>query len=108
KRGYPEFTKTRPREITAPAPSSAPPVAMTPFTVTNGFAESKSQRTLPSAVEKARRCPSIDPEKTTPGTTATAAGCAGLQPSRGGSHGLPGTNQILFPLSRLSAVSPPP
>ena len=48
------------------------------------------------------------PENTTPGIAVTAAGCAGLQPGRGGAHGVPGATQTLAPSSTSSAVSPPP
>src|SRR5258708_28937731 len=40
------------------------------------FAVSKSHRILPSMVEYARKCPSIDPENALPGMTVTACACA--------------------------------
>src|SRR5438094_8787359 len=77
---YPEFTKSIPPAVVGPGPLMAPPCPDTPLTVVNSRAVSKSQITRPSAVECARKCPSRDPEKTTPGMTVTAADCAGLQP----------------------------
>src|SRR5262245_16946033 len=61
----------------------------------------------PVVVEKARRCPSTDPENTTPGMALTAADCAGLQRFRV-PHGGGGVNHTRSPLSRRSANKPPP
>src|SRR6202521_3647643 len=97
-----------PFTTTGPAPSIDPPFAWIPFTVAYSFAVSKSQRTSPSSLENARTCPSIEPEKTTPGITVTAPGWAGLQPGRGGSHGWPGTDQTCLPFSTRNAAKPPP
>src|SRR5579863_4210749 len=86
-RGYPELTNTMPPATTGPAPSIEPPLAGTPFTVEYVCAVvSKSQSISPSSVLNARRCPSSDGEKTTPGIKVNAADCPGLQPGRGGSH----------------------
>ena len=49
-------------------------------------------------------CPSTEPENTTPGIAVTAAGCAGLQPAFGGSHGCPGANHT-FPPSQSGSPS---
>src|ERR1044072_8771018 len=106
-RGYPEFTSTTPFEITGPAPSSEPPVAFTPLIVSNGFAVSTSHSSFPSPAANARRWPSIDPENTTPGIEGAAGGCAGLQPGRGGSHGVPGTFHTCAPSASRNAVNPP-
>src|ERR1044071_3929206 len=97
-----------PPATTGPAPSSEPPVPGTPLVVVYGFAVSTSHSRLPSVVENARRWPSIAPENTTPGIAVTAAGCAGLQPGRGGAHGVPGATQAFDPSSTSSAVRPPP
>src|SRR5581483_1089892 len=103
-----EFTNSIPPATTGPAPSSDPPLVSTPFTAEKLLAVSKSHSTLPSSAAKARRCPSTEPEKTTPGIAVTACDCAGLQPGRGGSHGFGAANQILVPSAGRNAVNPPP
>ena len=70
---YPDSTKTIPPTITGPGPFSDPPRPGTSFTVFWEPTVSKSQSTAPFLVENARRCPSTDPENTTPGMALTAA-----------------------------------
>src|SRR5207302_2790536 len=77
---YPELTKIIPPAIAGPGPIIDAPRALTPLTVGNSRFESNSQTTDPSFVEYARRAPSLDPEKTTPGINVNAADCAPLQP----------------------------
>src|SRR5207244_2356519 len=105
---YPEFTKSIPPAVVGPGPLMAPPCPDTPLTVVNSRAVSKSQITRPSAVECARKCPSRDPEKTTPGMTVTAADCAGLQPLRVSGHGGGSARHSCFPSASCNASSPPP
>src|SRR5271154_6837528 len=66
--------------MAGPAESIEPPLAFTPFTVSKSMVVRKSHRISPVAVEYARKCPSIEPENTTPGIAETAADCAALQP----------------------------
>ena len=63
---------------------------------------------LPSVVEYARRCPSTDPENTTPGITDAGADCAPVQPRPvlHSSFGA-GVCQICSPVPSLSAKRPP-
>src|SRR6185436_16581315 len=79
----------------------------TPLTASYSRAVSTSHSALPSAVEKARRCPSTEPEKTTPGIAVTAADCAGLQPGLALQAG-GAAYQLRVPSSTRSAVRPPP
>src|SRR5215831_8451762 len=69
-----------PPAIAGPGPIIDAPRARTPFTVENSRFESNSHSTEPSFVANARRAPSFDPEKMTPGMTVSAADCAALQP----------------------------
>src|SRR5580765_4587838 len=96
-----------PPAIAGPGPSKDPPRAGTSLTVLYGPTLSKSQITFPSAVEYARRCPSTDPENTTPGMELTAADCAGLQRLRS-PQPAGGVYQARSPLSSLNANIPPP
>src|ERR1051326_112385 len=108
-REYPELMNTIPFTTTGPGPSMEPPLALTPFTVWNSRAVSKSQTTRPSSAEYPRRWPSIDAENTTPGIEVTAADCAGLQPEGAlGAHITGGAYQTLAPSRTASAVRPPP
>src|SRR6185436_6832433 len=79
----------------------------TPLTASYSRAVSTSHSALPSAVEKARRCPSTEPEKTTPGIAVTAADCAGLQRARV-PHDAGGVYHTRWPVCRLNANRPPP
>src|SRR5579883_1460847 len=94
-----------PPAITGPAESSEPPLPGTPLAVWKSRAVSKSQRIAPVLAEKARKWPSIEPEKTAPGMAEMAADWALLQPfapgvqcSSGG-----GVLQILRPVRRSTA-----
>src|SRR5262249_11076608 len=96
-----------PPAIAGPGPSSEPPRAETPFTVSYERTVSKSQTILPSAAAYARRCPSSEPENAIPGMALTAADCAGLH--RGREPQSPGgVSQTRSPLSRRKANMPPP
>src|SRR5260221_8711885 len=100
---------TRPSAIAGPAASSEPPFAGTLFTVSYSRTVLKSQTTLPSFVEYARRWPSTEPENTTPGITDPGADCAPVQPRPVLQSTLgPGVCQICSPVSSFSANSPPP
>src|SRR4029450_6498809 len=95
--------------MTAGPPTSIePPRAGLPFTVSNSCAVSTSQITAPVVVEYARRCPSIDPENTTPGIAVTAADWAGEQLVRPSTQGDRLALQTILPDFRSSACSPPP
>ena len=103
-----------PFAIAAPPTSIEPPRALTPFTVSNSRAVSKSQRTCPSLVAKARKWPSIDPPNTAPGITAAGADSAGLhdgvspQPFGRDSHAcLPSASRMAKSPPPTSAFSPP-
>src|SRR5947207_259040 len=86
-----------------------PPWALTPLTVGNFLAVLKSQSRVPSLVLWARRCPSIDPEKTTPGIAEVGANCAALHPAWPTHEGLNGgTDQTSSPVSVRNANRPPP
>src|SRR5579863_8548896 len=104
----PEATNIMSPETTGPPPLIEPPCAGTPFTVGKSGSVSKSQTILPSAAEYARRCPSIAPENTTPGTAVTAASCPPLHPGLP-SHGVFGgiVFQSSFPVRMSIAASPP-
>src|SRR5579872_5992321 len=98
-----------PSLIVGPVALIEPPLAFTPFTVSNSRSVSKSQITLPSAIAYARKCPSIDPEKTTPGIAVAGAICDGLHPRavpQAGGGG--GVNQAFSPLTIFNANIPPP
>src|SRR5262245_45771506 len=97
-----------PPATVAPGPLIEPPRPGTPFTVVNSRAVSKSKITRPSTVEYARKCPSIDPDNTTPGITVTAADCAGLHPLRPSGHAGGSVRQICFPSVSWYAINPPP
>src|SRR5271169_3021566 len=95
--------------MVGPVALNDPPWAFTLFTVSKSRRESKSQTTLPSFVEYARRCPSTDPENTTPGIIVAGAICAGLHPAlplQAGSAGA--AYQTFSPVAMLSANNPPP
>src|SRR5260370_3959233 len=96
-----------PPAITGPGPSNDPPRASTPSTVLNSWTASKSQMIFPSLTEYARRCPSLDPENTTPGITVTAADCAGLH-GRRSPHPGDGVFQSTSPVVKPTANKPPP
>src|SRR5262245_1893733 len=64
--------------------------------------------TAPVAVEYARRCPSTEPENTTPGIPVTAADCAGEQSVRSAAHGDGLALQTIFPVFKSRAWRPPP
>src|SRR3979409_1124631 len=74
----PECPYTAPPTTTAPDPSSDPPAAATPLTVSCLPSVSASQMIRPSFALYARRWPSSPPESTTPGIAVVAADCAGL------------------------------
>ena len=65
-----------PLTTAGPAASIEPPRAGLPLTVGNSCTVSTSQMTAPVLVAYARRWPSTDPEKTTPGIAVTAADSA--------------------------------
>src|SRR4051812_44674772 len=94
--------------MVGPAASSEPPRAALPLTVSNSWAVSVSHKTAPLVVEKARRCPSIEPENTAPGIAVTAADCAGEQFVRVAAHGVGLAVHSIFPVRRFNAKSPPP
>src|SRR5262245_53195341 len=94
--------------MAGPATSMEPPRAGLPLTVANSRAVSVSHNTLPLDVEYARRCPSKEPENTTPGIAVTAADCAGEQSVRSAPHGNGFALQTIFPVFRSRAWSPPP
>src|SRR5690348_8870651 len=96
-----------PPAMAGPGPSIDPPRASTPFTVLYSRTVSKSQMTLPSVVEYARRCPSTDPENAAPGIALTAADCAGLQRLRSPQEN-GGVYQTFSPVLSFSAYMPPP
>src|SRR3954469_516969 len=97
-----------PSPIAGPAASIDPPFPGTLFTVSYSRAVLKSQMMLPSVVEYARRWPSTDPEKTTPGMTDAGADCAPVQPRPvlQSSFG-DGVCQICSPVASFSANRPP-
>src|SRR5208282_555249 len=104
----PDRTNSISPETTGPLPLIDPPCAFTPFTVATLGSVSKSHRIAPSFVEYARRCPSIEPEKTTPGITVTAASCPALHPACPSHAGFGGiTFQTSFPVRMSIAASPP-
>ena len=70
---YPEGTKSIPPAIAGPGPFNDPPRAGTSLTVLWLPTVSKSHTMAPVVVEKARKCPSTDPENTMPGIALTAA-----------------------------------
>src|ERR1039457_7012547 len=79
-----------PSATVGPVALKEPPRALIPLTVGNSRAVSKSQTILPSLIRNARRCPSIDPENTRPGTAVGGASCAALQPRWPAQGGLGG------------------
>src|SRR5687767_8857194 len=84
------------------------PFAGTPLTVVKSLFVSNSHKTAPFAVENARRAPSFEPEKTTPGMAVTAADCAALQPRpvpHSGADG--GVNHARCPVASRTACIPP-
>src|SRR5262245_34779593 len=97
-----------PPTIVGPAPCIDAPFAGTPFSVSNDRFVSNSQMIDPSFVENARSAPSFDPEKTAPGMTVAAAGCAALQP-RPAAHlgGGGGVYQTRPPVATFTACMPP-
>src|SRR5262249_26522386 len=104
---YPEGTNIMPPAIAGPGPFNDPPRAGTSLTVLWLPTVSKSHTMAPVVVEKARKCPSTDPENTTPGIALTAADCAGLQRGRL-PHSGAGVYQTRSPSFRRSANMPPP
>ncbi len=98
-----------PLATAAPGPSIEPPLALTPFTVSNGRMVSKSHSSLPVLASCARRWPSVEVAKTTPGMLDTAPGWEGLQPAGASlAQGAGATRQSLAPSLTRSAVRPPP
>src|SRR5213594_626269 len=99
-RAYPELTNNIPPTTTAPGPFNEPPVALTPLTVWYSRTVSKSHTILPSSEEYARRWPSSEPEKTTPGIAVTACDCAGLHPGFAlAAQTIGGENQTFSPFA---------
>ena len=96
-----------PCAIAAPPTSIEPPRAVTPFTVSKSRAVSKSQRTWPSVVAKARKWPSIDPPNTAPGIAAAGADSAGLHDALS-PQPFGRDSQACAPSASLIANSPPP
>src|ERR1039458_8418508 len=97
-----------PSATVGPVPLKEPPRALIPLTVGNSRAVSKSQTIWPSLIRNARRCPSIDPENTRPGTAVGGASCAALQPrwpAQGGLGG--GVCHTTLPLDGSRANRPP-
>src|SRR5215510_7392654 len=97
-----------PLATTGPGPIIDAPLAGTPLIDSNSRLESYCNSTSPFAVEYARRAPSLEPEKMTPGINVTAADCATLQPravpqAAGGG----GANHTRSPVARLTACRPP-
>src|SRR5215470_17481828 len=97
-----------PLTIAGPATSIEPPRAGLPLTVMNSRAVSTSHMTAPVAVEYARRCPSTEPENTTPGIAVTAADCAGEQLIRSAAQGDGFALQTILPVFRSMPCRPPP
>src|SRR5215510_12348270 len=97
-----------PLATTGPGPIIDAPLAGTPLIVSNSRFESNCHNTLPSAVEYARRAPSLEPEKITPGTTVNAADCATLHP-RSVPHAAEGGGayHARSPVARFTACRPP-
>src|SRR5262249_4680318 len=94
--------------IAGPAASIEPPFAGTWFTVSKSLTVLKSHRILPSTVEYARRWPSTDPEKTTPGITDAGADCAPVQPRPVVHSSLgAGASHTRSPVASFTACSPP-
>src|SRR5262249_24335149 len=94
--------------MAGPAPSIEPPRAGLPLTVSNSRAVSTSQTTSPVTAEYAPRCPSTEPENTTPGIAVTAADCAGEHSVRAAAHGEGFALQTILPVFKSRACSPPP
>src|SRR4051812_35294330 len=97
-----------PLTTAGPAASIEPPRAGLPLTVGNSRAVSTSQRSSPVSVEKARRCPSTEPENTMPGIAVTAADCAGEQSVLLSAQAVDLALQAILPVLRSSACKPPP
>src|SRR5262249_746114 len=64
--------------------------------------------TAPGAVEYPRRCPSTEPENTTPGMAVTAADWAGEQLVRSAAHGDGLPLQTILPVFKSMPCRPPP
>src|SRR5262252_5384317 len=101
--------KSMPPATDGPMDVNAPPRASMPSTVLKSCNESKSQMIVPFCESYARRWPSFEAEKTTPGRTVTGDIAEALQPgilTHGGLGG--GVCQMILPVGILSANRPPP
>src|SRR5262245_45181023 len=86
----------------------APPLAVTPLTVSNSLFVSNFHTIVPSLAEYARTPPSCDPEKTSPGIAVSAAPCAALHPRALPHNGASaGFDQTSRPVSIVVARMPP-
>src|SRR5450631_933244 len=84
-----------------------PPFAGIPLTVGNSRAVSKSQMIFPVLVSCARRCPSIEGEKTTPGIAVGGDFCETEQPRLPAQVGTgAGSFQTIFPVAGSNANNP--
>src|SRR5712671_5806444 len=97
-----------PPAIVGPPPTEAP-FPLTPLTVWNSRLASNVHTIFPSAVEYARRPPSIAPENTMPGIVLIAADWTPLQPDpevvqMGDGAGV---SHARCPVIRFTACSPP-
>src|SRR5215467_15596423 len=98
-----------PSAMVGPVELKDPPVAGMPLVVGNDCAASKSQMILTVAISWPRKCPSIDPENTTPSIALGGASWAELQPGFGRQAGAGGgVCHKTFPVAASMANSPPP
>ena len=104
-----EFTYSIPSTITAPVELKEPPRPGIPLVVVYSRTASKSQMIFPVSTANARKWPSIEGEKTTPGMTVGGARCAMEQPCLPAQEGVGGgVCHINFPVAGSIANNPPP